>query len=729
MRTQLNTTNQQLLQQLANGGLENLYSETYDERMKQLYVLSYQFGFSSSYDALREHFKQEFKLLAFELFATYHLAHGGVLSIKARDYFNTLVGEKQGSIAPTSAQLSERLSAYKSQLPKRNLGKFKQLHQYDLVRYEQKIFWRFVWEVLLFIGVGWVLYKFVELYRETKQGRRLYRSLLQKSQETFLLEGEVLSEVESKEKNYALIEQNLQMLYYKERRLDAENREQQRLLTEIASDIRVPLNAIKLYGALLSTTNLHSRQREYVESIQQNGQLLNKVVDTTLLGIRENIDDMKMALVNFDLHQQVELVAESFKVSFEHKQNPFSLFIDPMLQHSVQGDMAKLTTILHIVLSYALEYSRDGGAIALSVEGTNGLLDKVTFCVAYEILETLEDHKEMESLLESVEGGEPVDPLAFDLFLVKQIVALLGGELVYELSEKQVSFTFTLFLPQMEHNEVRYPQFEDLTIGIALPSEEMKSSASHNLERYLDHLGVTYSYYYYEALFGKDDSPSLPDIMVCYTQYAQQEEEIERFMHLGCRIAVITSPLLKGVLFDEHRVSSIGEAPMTMHKVIQLIKGSLCAVEEEHAEVCTLMPQFKNIRALVVEDNPTTQKLLFELLENLGLEVTIAGNGKMAFDLRRNSNFDIIFMDIDMPIMDGVESTKKILYYEHINQLEHIPLVAVTSYANGDQNDYFIELGMDAFIAKPIYAKEIKEVIQKYCIEMPQKELAQSDEW
>ena len=120
-------------------------------------------------------------------------------------------------------------------------------------------------------------------------------------------------------------------------------------------------------------------------------------------------------------------------------------------------------------------------------------------------------------------------------------------------------------------------------------------------------------------------------------------------------------------------------------------------------------------QVLVAEDNPINQKLIKIVLERFGLEVTLANNGEEALNARKEKNYDLIFMDIQMPVMGGVDSTHHILEYEKENSLSHIPIVALTANAlPGDREKYMAE-GMDEYATKPLDLKVIEKLVAEYC--------------
>jgi len=105
-----------------------------------------------------------------------------------------------------------------------------------------------------------------------------------------------------------------------------------------------------------------------------------------------------------------------------------------------------------------------------------------------------------------------------------------------------------------------------------------------------------------------------------------------------------------------------------------------------------------------------------EKLHNLGIEhITIASDAKEVYEQRTKGEFDLILMDVDIPIMDGFETTNKILYFERVNQLAHVPIVALSS--NISKKEEYIKYGMDDVVSKSVSTRELAGIIEKYGIE------------
>jgi|AAUQ01.1.fsa_nt_gi CheY-like chemotaxis protein len=124
------------------------------------------------------------------------------------------------------------------------------------------------------------------------------------------------------------------------------------------------------------------------------------------------------------------------------------------------------------------------------------------------------------------------------------------------------------------------------------------------------------------------------------------------------------------------------------------------------------LPKFNNLKALIVEDNPINRKMLKHTLKNIGILADIAENGQIGFDMAKKFRYDIIFMDIQMPVMNGIEATKAIIKYERDNKIEHTPIIAVTANALKGDRDRYLKEGMDEYIPKPIILDKFFSILR-----------------
>jgi two-component system sensor histidine kinase/response regulator len=126
-------------------------------------------------------------------------------------------------------------------------------------------------------------------------------------------------------------------------------------------------------------------------------------------------------------------------------------------------------------------------------------------------------------------------------------------------------------------------------------------------------------------------------------------------------------------------------------------------------------------RVLVAEDNQVNQRLAMRLLEKRGYTVSVVGDGRAAVDVLRTDRFDLVFMDIQMPEMDGLQATEAIRVREQLTG-EHIPIIAMTAHALKGDQERCLAAGMDGYVSKPIRTEELDTAIERVCATLAKTE-------
>jgi CheY-like chemotaxis protein len=159
--------------------------------------------------------------------------------------------------------------------------------------------------------------------------------------------------------------------------------------------------------------------------------------------------------------------------------------------------------------------------------------------------------------------------------------------------------------------------------------------------------------------------------------------------------------------------TSSNELLTLVNSIIDMTPKPRVNVEREEPSRTDTTPTPKNTipYVLVVDDNEINKRLLAKVLENENLKVAYASNGKEAVTLRKENNFDIIFMDIQMPIMDGVEASKAIRTYEDKQKIAPVPIVALTANTGKNDRDTYLDAGMTDYMAKPIMIEDVRKRI------------------
>jgi CheY-like chemotaxis protein/galactitol-specific phosphotransferase system IIB component len=154
--------------------------------------------------------------------------------------------------------------------------------------------------------------------------------------------------------------------------------------------------------------------------------------------------------------------------------------------------------------------------------------------------------------------------------------------------------------------------------------------------------------------------------------------------------------------------------PVTLTKLKNILTKSSNTIPQLIEEALPSFAAKFDAKVLVTEDNIINQKLIKRILEEHDITVDVANNGLECFEKRRNNSYDLLFMDIQMPVMDGIEATHEILDYEEDEKVPHIPIVALTANALKGDRERFLGEGMDEYITKPIETSELLYILNKF---------------
>jgi PAS domain S-box-containing protein len=205
------------------------------------------------------------------------------------------------------------------------------------------------------------------------------------------------------------------------------------------------------------------------------------------------------------------------------------------------------------------------------------------------------------------------------------------------------------------------------------------------------------------------------DIFKAFDQVAGSNAKDHVGTGLGLAITTQLVELMNGKIWMESPVdkqNKENEHPGSIFNfIIELgLVDDFVPVEDNHSEVKQNVLLNRQLFILLAEDNKVNQKLASRMLEKLGHEVVIAENGEEVIQKMKQGDFDLILMDVQMPIMDGFQATKKIRESEQ-NSSKHIPIIALTAYAMKGDREKCLAVGMDGYLSKPINLKEVKNTI------------------
>lgn len=522
------------------------------------------------------------------------------------------------------------------------------------------------------------------------------------------------------ENKYNLLEKELKAMTAKADKVEKDNKTIEMFLASMSHEIRTPLNGIIGLTEVLDDTKLTDEQKEFVSMIRDSSDNLRVIVNDILDVSKINAGKMEFESIEFNLFKKIESSVGIFVAKIEEKGLILNLFTDPRIPQYIVGDPTRLSQVVINLVSNAIKFTERNGHIDVFAEYIEEKNGHVTFKVSVtdsgigmteeQQAKIFDAYSQAEASTTRKAGGT-----GLGLTISSKIIESMGGELsVTSKVGEGTTFFFTITMDKAaKKDEELFGDFKDINVGVLISDTHPNNQWQEILKKYITFLGANYQ----ECLEKDIFKATLPDILLI-DHDTIDTKDLDRYTDLSCKRILLTSSTLHKVEKERDIFDDILHMPVSFERIGKtLLVTKEEVLEEKPSEVTeeSEKKKFENLQVLVAEDNPINQKLIRVVLENFGLEVTIAANGEEALEYRKNNEYAMIFMDIQMPVMGGVESTHLILEHEKENDLKHIPIIALTANAlAGDREKYMAE-GMDDYATKPLDVKVIEKLISEYC--------------
>jgi two-component system, sensor histidine kinase and response regulator len=483
-------------------------------------------------------------------------------------------------------------------------------------------------------------------------------------------------------------------------------------LANMSHEIRTPMNAIIGLTQLGLKDKSGEKHEEYLYKIKQSSENLLTILNDILDFSKIEAGKMTMEKIPFKLSDTLEKVGGTLRGRMTNR-NVDLIFPGP-ISYKLIGDPLRLEQVLLNLLGNALKYTRKGHVI-LSIEEQE--LKEDSICLHFCVEDTgigLSDTQKGRLFQPFSQGDSSTTRkyggTGLGLTISKKIVKYMDGEIWLESSTQkgsQFHFTATFEIPFEERTKTRdFGRMMEKKVILIESSEPLRESIEKSLAVAYMHVE---SFASTEDYFASKISEKQFELMICpYRSYgdifekvslpviytAHPQETIHRSMSTEQNI--LFKPIYPQILY-----SSIKE-------ILTLQKTETNIVR--HVDKKTQV-KFKDIQLLLVDDNKMNRFVALEMLESFDIETDIAVNGRDAVEMCNEKKYDIILMDIQMPIMDGLQATKHIRL-EGINK--DTPIIAVTANAFVDQGYEYLHEGMNDRLIKPFYNEDLLSILVKW---------------
>ncbi len=527
------------------------------------------------------------------------------------------------------------------------------------------------------------------------------------------------------------LQQKTNEAYQLANKAEAASKAKSEFLTTMSHEIRTPMNGVLGMTELLLNTALNNQQKRLASTAYRSAESLLGIINNILDFSKIESGKFQLIIDDFNVRTLLENTIEIIASQAHSKGLELVLDLPPEFNCTVRGDAERLRQVFINLLGNAIKFTQHGEIqLKVSFVGDHSPSDTQTNLL-FEICDTgsgiaLEQQELIFESFTQADGSitRRYGGTGLGLTISRQLLKMMGGQLELSSTLGQGScFSFNLCLEPSNQITTQKADISSLQ-GINILIVDDNATNREILSSQLSHWGINC----YCTASGAQAIDHLldkkQDYQVALLDWHMPEMDgltLAKTLHKDPRIPHLSLVMLSSdtVTFEPENSETYGIDYFLTKPVIQQnllnclleLVGSAPALAHQQSSIDETSPLSGHI--LLAEDNLVNQEVGMAILRSIGCQPDVVNNGLEAVKASANKNYDAILMDCHMPLMDGIEATRKIR--EHESKLnKHTPIIALTADVQKGIVDQCKEAGMDDYISKPFSQKQLQDVLEKF---------------